>query len=118
MNQSIFRQKNLDRISSPEQLDDYLHVTNPAVWVVLLGVILFLAGFLFWSGITTIESFAAGEAEARNGVLTITFEDEIKAQKVTPGMNVEVGEIVTPVLSVGQDKEGRMIAIADLNIPD
>ena len=39
----IFRKKSLERVSSPEHLNDYLHVTSPAVWVVLTSVI----GYLF-----------------------------------------------------------------------
>ena len=38
----IFRKKSLERVSSPEQLNDYLHVTSPAVWVVLAAVIVLL----------------------------------------------------------------------------
>ena len=43
---SLFRKETLDRISSPEQLTDYLRVTNPGIWVVLAAVILLLAGIL------------------------------------------------------------------------
>lgn len=34
----MFRKEALERISSPEQLTDYLHVTNPGVWAVLVAV--------------------------------------------------------------------------------
>ena len=37
---SVFRKQTLDRISSPEQLTDYLRVTNPGIWVVLAAVII------------------------------------------------------------------------------
>ncbi len=40
MDQNLFREKSIDRISSPEQLNDYLRVTSPAVWVILLAVVL------------------------------------------------------------------------------
>ena len=33
MDESIFRKKSLDRITSPEALGDYLHVTSPTVWL-------------------------------------------------------------------------------------
>lgn len=42
--ETVFRKKTLDRISSPEQITDYLRVTNPGIWVVLVAVILLLAG--------------------------------------------------------------------------
>ena len=43
--QTVFRKKTLDRIASPEQLTDYLRVTNPGIWVVL-GAVLMFQGFL------------------------------------------------------------------------
>ena len=42
----IFRKKTLERISSPEQLTDYLHVTNPGIWVLFAVIILLLGVFL------------------------------------------------------------------------
>ena len=38
----IFRKSALDSISSPEQLTDYLKVTDPGVWIILAAVILLL----------------------------------------------------------------------------
>ena len=46
MENQIFRQKSVERISSPEQLQDYMRVTTPGVWMVLLAVILLLAGVI------------------------------------------------------------------------
>lgn len=60
VDKSIFRKNSMDRIASPEHLDDYLYVTSPALWVILLAIILLLAGFLFWGSVTKVESFAAG----------------------------------------------------------
>ena len=45
----LFRKKSIDRVSSPEQLNDYIRVTTPSVWLVLLAVILLLIGMLIWS---------------------------------------------------------------------
>ena len=57
-NTSVFRQKNLDRISSPEQLTDYLRVTNPGIWLVLAAVIVLLAGVFAWATVGTLETTA------------------------------------------------------------
>ena len=51
-------QEDAGRISSPEQLTDYLRVTNPGIWVVLAAVILLLAGVLAWSMVGTLETEA------------------------------------------------------------
>lgn len=117
-NKSLFRKESMDRISSPEVLSDYLKVTQPSVWVVLIAVILLLGGLLVWSGVSSVESYAAGTAELQNGVLTLSFDDEEKAAYVEPGMTIEVGTSKCPVLSVGEDEEGRLIAVAESALPD
>ncbi|MCR5002518.1 MAG: hypothetical protein K6A71_12075 [Lachnospiraceae bacterium] len=46
---SIFRKKSLERVSSPEQLNDYIKVTTPSVWVILAAMLILIAGTLFWA---------------------------------------------------------------------
>ncbi len=53
---SVFRQKSLDRVSSPEQLNDYIRVMTPSVWLVLIAIILLLAGMLAWGIFGTVEA--------------------------------------------------------------
>ncbi|MBE5859366.1 MAG: hypothetical protein E7301_04480 [Butyrivibrio sp.] len=45
---SVFRKKSLERVSSPEQLNDYIQVTTFSVWIVLLSTIILLAGIMIW----------------------------------------------------------------------
>ena len=118
MEQPLFRKESVERVSSPEQLGDYLRVTSPAVWVVLAAVVLLLASLFVWSSVTAVESFATGRAEVRGGVLTLTFDDAERAGNVEVGMNVKVGDLVTPVLSVGTDEDGGLLAVANVNLPD
>ena len=62
---SIFRQKSIDRVSSPEQLNDYIRVTTPTVWLVLLALVILLLGMLAWSVFGTVEGVDAnGTAQA------------------------------------------------------
>ena len=44
----IFREKSLERVNAPEELNDYIHVTTPAVWFVIASLLVILAGFLVW----------------------------------------------------------------------
>lgn len=60
MKKGIFREKNVKRVSSPEQLNDYMRVTSPSIWFIIISVIILLAGIITW-GIT--------------GTVTITDED-------------------------------------------
>ncbi len=62
MDNKIFREKSLERVSSPEQLNDYIRVTTPSVWVVLLATLILLFGMIFWGIFGKIEVHnAAGE---------------------------------------------------------
>ena len=47
-NATIFRQKSIDKISSPEQLHDYIKVSSPSSWVILIAIIVLLIGVLIW----------------------------------------------------------------------
>ena len=71
MDESIYRKKSLDRITSPESLGDYLHVTNPAVWMILTAIIVLLVGMLIWSSTATINSIATGTAQVEDGNLAV-----------------------------------------------
>jgi hypothetical protein len=51
----LFRKKSLERINSPEELSDYIRVTTPSVWLVLLATAILLAGMLAWSILGTVE---------------------------------------------------------------
>lgn len=118
MDQQLFRKKSLDRISSPEQLNDYLRVTNPSVWVVLLAVVILLAGLLIWSSVTTIESYVSGTAEVKDGIMTIRFDDQQFAKNVETGMKVSTGNSETTLSSVGRDANGLYIATAHTALSD
>ena len=56
MPDSVFRKKSLERVSSPEQLNDYIRVTNPGIWIVLAAAAVLLAGFIVWGAVGTLET--------------------------------------------------------------
>ena len=115
---SIFRKKSLDRISSPEQLNDYLRVTNPTVWVVLIAVILLLVGVIVWGSVATLESFATGTGTVQDGTMTIRFDDSEIARSVEAGMTVAIGENTATVSSVGVGEDGYLFALAQTELAD
>ncbi|MBQ9392809.1 MAG: hypothetical protein IJU18_02290 [Oscillospiraceae bacterium] len=116
--EGLFRKESEKRIESPDVLSDYLHVASPATWAVLAAVVLLLAGLFVWSSVTAVESFATGTAEVQSGVLTLHFDDAEKAGRIEAGMEIKVGGVAAPVLSVGTDAEGRPIAVAEVKLPD
>lgn len=91
MQRNVFRKESLDRISSPEQLNDYIRVTNPSVWMMMCAVILLLIGVCVWSvfgRLDTVLSVAAMTEEEQ----TVCYVKEADAEKLTPDMPVRIGE--------------------------
>ena len=43
------------RISSPEQVDDYIHVTTPGMWLLVVAMVILLAALIIWGYAARIE---------------------------------------------------------------
>ncbi len=70
---SLFRQKSIDRINSPEQLNDYIRVATPSVWLVLAALVLLLIGMLAWGALGTVEAVGAdGSAKLVHPIMYVT----------------------------------------------
>ena len=55
MEDSIFREESLERVNSPDELKDHIHVTSPSLWFVITAIIILLLGFLAWGIFGTVE---------------------------------------------------------------
>ena len=53
---ALFREKSVTKVSSPEQLNDYIRVSTPAAWLVLVAIVLLLAGVVLWGFLGRLES--------------------------------------------------------------
>ena len=67
----IFREKSLERISEPEQLHDYIRMTSPSVWLILLAVIVLLAGVMVWGVFGKLHLHDAKGAEKEIAPITL-----------------------------------------------
>jgi len=98
---SIFRKTALDRISSPEQLNEYIKITNPGVWVVLLGCMALLIAVGFWSVFGSIPDSVQvkGVVFPQNGVTALIPETggRISDVRVKVGDFVQAGQIIAVV---------------------
>ena len=118
MDKELFRDKSIKRISSPDNLGEYLRVTTPAMWVVLTGVAIVLVGLFVWSYFVTIDSYAYGKGTVRDGVLTVTYENRQAAQNISDDMDVIIGGIRTPIDTVGVDEDGNIFSVSHTDFPD
>ncbi|MCR5815565.1 MAG: hypothetical protein K6F91_01635 [Ruminococcus sp.] len=114
---SIFRQRSLERISSPEQLTDCLKVTNIGVWVILAAVIILLAGLFVWSMVGNLETITDGVAVVKDRQAMIMVTDNGGAE-VSSGMTVRIGDDEYEISTVEKDDYGRMAAYAPIEKTD
>ena len=117
MQNSLFREKSLERIASPEQLNDYMRVTSPAMWMVLGAVIALLAGLLALSCATNLETLLPAEAVVADGVMEIRLPAS-KDDEVDDGMTVRVAGQEVTIDYVRQDETGEVICTADIDAED
>ena len=52
----IFTKKAADKLRSPDDLDEYVRITNPSIWVVLGGCAVLLIGLFAWGFFGTAET--------------------------------------------------------------
>ena len=134
--QSLFRRKAMARLSSPEDLEEYLTVTGPGVWLPLAAVMVLLIGVIVWMIFGKIYVTETVAVQAGNGLVmcyvpeeqltemadTITIGGTTYAlvdvgyasQPVTDAMStavrwaggLELGQVVTPLRVDAQLEDG------------
>ena len=114
-NNSVFRKETLERISAPEQLNDYLHVTNPGIWVTLTAVIVLLAGVFVWSCTGTLETKSPASMIVKDHVAEVVVSDGSVLEK---GMIIREESQEFYIASVEEDEYGRKTGIAEVSLPD
>lgn len=103
-NKTTFREKNINKINSPESLSDYIKVANPSVWITLCAIVLLLVGLCIWAATATVYFNENIIVVSKDGKCTgYIYEDDIEmigAENIITidGTPYEVGEIpATPV---------------------
>ena len=113
--QSLFRKETIDRISSPEDLTDYLKVTNPGIWIVLIAVIVLLGGLFAWSCVGTLETTSKATVVVSGHTATVVTKDNAN---IAAGMDLRVSTENVKIASVRADEYGRTVGFVEVNLPD
>src|SRR5947209_1829473 len=105
MIQGIFRKTALERLASPEQLDQLLQVTSPRGWLALTGLGLLVAAALVWSFFGTVTTTVEGQ-----GIL-------IRPEGVTSVVAPQAGVVRSVLVRVGdmiyKDREVVRLAVPE-----
>ena len=118
MGSTIFREKSLKKIASPEQMNDYIRVSSPSVWMVLTAVIVLLAGVCVWGMFGHLDTAVQTGGVCVDGRLTVLVgeedHDKIKENAVisVDGVEYAVAEITNAPIRVDDQIDPYVVHLA------
>lgn len=108
MADSIFRKESLKKVSSPEELNDYIKVTSPGVWLAIAAAAALLIAALVWAIFGSLESSVTVQGLAKDGKVQCFVTD---TSAIHEGCSVQVGGKEGKVTSVSTRPISREQAI-------
>ena len=99
-NQELFRKQSVQKMASPDKLDDYISVTNPSVWLVLGAVAVLLVCTFIWSMAGSIPTTLTKLFTASGGEL-VSYVTTKEAAMLKIGMAVDVDGTPGTVSAIG-----------------
>ena len=105
MNNRIFREKTIARVSSAEELNDYIRVSNPGIWMVLAAVILLLAGTCVWGIFGHMDTKVPATAVVGNGTAVFLVRED------------DAEDVAVGGTAVIQDREMEISMVSDQFFP-
>lgn len=121
--QQIFRKSGVERLDHPDHLNDYLRVTTPSVWAILLAVMILIAGSFVWAMNARLEEVIAVKGTVEQGRLSAVIVSENDKSPVKRGQLVHItvpdtGSTDVYISEIYRDANGRKVAAADTDLPD
>ena len=118
---SVFRKTALERAATPEQLNEYIKITNPRVWILLVGLLALLSGVAFWAFFGSIPQMASlnGIAYSREGPVDTVFAYAPMgtARRLAVGMPAQVSPDYAPRDEYGYIS-GKVTSIGEKRVSD
>ena len=82
-------EKKLKKVDSPEQLNQYIRLSNPGVWILLIAIVVLLIGVCAWGFFGKIDTKITTVAISGD-YNSYVYIKEADLEKVKNGMNVEI----------------------------
>lgn len=124
MEKQLFRKSSIEHVSSPEQLNDYIKVSNPSVWMILAAVIVLLIGVCVWGIFGHLETKISTAGACLNGTFTCYVVEE-KIGNIKSGMELNVdgktlsiSEISAKPVAVSKDMDGYLLYLGGFSEGD
>lgn len=101
MSQSLFREVSLERLSSPEQLDELIKVTSPRAWFALIAMCGILISAIAWGFLGSIPTKITGQGILLNNGGVTSVQHHTSGQVIDvrfkPGDMVKKGDVLARI---------------------
>lgn len=87
---SIFRKESLDRVESPEQLDEYIKVSHPKVWLIMAALLVAAVAVIVWSVVGSLPQTMEIKGVTVGGNVINCYEDVENANTNLVGCKVNI----------------------------
>lgn len=101
LSSSIFNKKATEQLRSPEDLDKYVQVTKPSVWLVLFACAALLVGLLAWGVFGSVSTNVSTAGAVDEGAVVCLLGAESAAQ-VSAGDEAVVNGVPCTVESISE----------------
>lgn len=98
--------KKFKKVNSPEQLNQYIRLSNPGVWILLLAIVVLLVGVCIWGYFGKIDTKIKTVVVSDNNTSYLYVKEEDIA-KINNGMQVELNnnENTYEIVSIEESPE-------------
>ena len=98
--------KKFKKVNSPDQLNQYIRLSNPGVWILLLAIVVLLVGVCIWGYFGKIDTKIKSVVISDNYTSYLYVKEEDIA-KIKNGMQVELNnnENIFEIAEVGETPE-------------
>ncbi len=111
----VFRKVSVERLSSPEQLDLLMQVTNSKSWLALLGIISLTIMAFFWAinGRIPVEISGTAVLLPQGGMKSVIAlaAGQVSELSVKPGDNIQAGQQIGVIGLIAQDATYPIISL-------
>lgn len=105
-NRSVFNRRATEKLRSPDDLERYVRLTNPSIWVILAACVLLLAGLVVW-GIFGAVTTTVSTACVRVDDSLVCFLNVEDATEVNVGDTASVNSMLSSVTYKSEEPISR-----------
>lgn len=114
MGKELFREKSLQKIESPESLNDYIRVSKPGVWLLVAAIIVLLIGACVWGLLGHVDTVVPARVTVADGVAACELSGV-----PTDVLSMKIGDEICEILNVSLTEDGTACVVtAKTSLPD